>query len=97
MKQTDMQSSKPTKQIEGPSKPSLVFAQWKYVNIEVVHMCVVHITYLWDHCRTETVVKTSYMKSTDMSHDRFVVTLTRFPVENNENRAPRGQPRYDPH
>jgi hypothetical protein len=80
MKQTDMQSSKRTKQIEGPLKPRLVCAQWKYVNVEemrlfltlVVHMHVVHKHYLWDYFRTETVVITSYMKSTDISHDIFM-------------------------
>jgi hypothetical protein len=49
-----------------------------------------------DYCRADTVVKTSYVKSTDMSHDRFLVTLTRLYVNNNENRALRGQPGYDP-
>jgi hypothetical protein len=38
MKQTDMESSKPTKQIEGPLKPRLVFAQWKYVNVEEMRL-----------------------------------------------------------
>ena len=51
---------------------------------------------LWDHWSLHPIIHTPYAASVGMSRDRFVALLTMFHLNNNDPKAARGQPGYDP-
>jgi len=91
------------KKEEGPLKPKSVFAQWntviarnkKFFSI-IIHMRVLHKRSLRDYWSLRPIIHTPYGASVGMSQDRFLALLTMLHLNNNDAKAARGQPGYDP-
>jgi len=51
---------------------------------------------VWDYWRSHPIIHTPYAASVGMSRDRFLALLTMPHLNNNDAKAVRGQPGYDP-
>ena len=51
---------------------------------------------LRDYWSSHPIIHTQYASSVGMSRDRFLALLTMFHLNNNDAKAARGQPVYDP-
>ena len=92
------------KKREGPLKLKSLFAQWNTVslqkNIKILfdNHTLEHVTQVisgdyWIFC---VIIHTPYAASVGMAQDRFLALLTVLHLNNNDGKAPRGQPGYDP-
>jgi len=59
-------------------------------------MSVLHKSSLRDYWSSRPIIHTPYAASVGMSRDRFLAILTMFRLNNNDEKAARGQPGYDP-
>jgi len=59
-------------------------------------MSVLHKSSMRDYWSLRPIIHTSYTASVGMSRDRFLALLTMFHLNNNDAKAARGQPGYDP-
>ena len=59
-------------------------------------MSVLHKSSLRDYWSSRPIIHTPYAASVGMSRDRFLAILTMFHLNNNDEKAARGQPDYDP-
>jgi hypothetical protein len=81
-----------------------VFAQWNAVSIQeinklfsiIIHLSMLHKSPLQDYWSFHPVIQTPYAASVGMSQDRFLKLLTMFNPNNNDAKAARCQPDYDP-
>ena len=51
---------------------------------------------LWDYWSLRPIIHTPYAASVGMSQDRFLAFFTMFHLNNNDAKAARGHPGYDP-
>ena len=92
------------KKQEGPLTPKSVFAQWHKVSSQeikkffaiIIHMSLLRKSSLRDYWSLRPIIHTPYASSVAMSRDRFLALLTMFHLNNNDARAARGQPGFDP-
>jgi len=59
-------------------------------------MSVLHKSSLQHYWSLRLIIHTPYAASVGMSRDRFLALLTMFHLNNNDAKAARGQPGYDP-
>jgi len=91
------------KKQEGSLSPKSVFALWNTVSLQeikklfaiIIHMSMLYKSSLWDYWSLRPIIHTPYAASVGMSRDRFLTILTMFHL-NNDEKAARGQPGYDP-
>jgi len=92
------------KKQEGSLSPKSVFVLWNTVSLQeikkffaiIIHMSMLHKSSLRDYWSSRLIIHTSYAASIGMSRDRFLAILTMFHLNNNDEKAARGQPGYDP-
>ena len=92
------------KKQEGSLSPKSVFALWNTVSQQeikkffaiIIHMSVLRKSSLRDYWSLRPIIHTPYAASVGMSRDRFLAILTMFHLNNNDAKAARGQPGYDP-
>ena len=81
-----------------------VFAQWNKISLQeikkffaiIIHMSVLHKSSPRDYWSWRPIIHIPYASSVGMSRDRFLALLTMFHLNNNNAKAARGQPGYDP-
>jgi len=89
---------------EGSLSPKSVFALCNTVSLQeikkffaiIIHMSVLRKSSLRDYWSLQPIIHTPYAASVGMSQDRFLALLTMFHLNNNDAKAARGQPGYDP-
>jgi hypothetical protein len=91
------------KKQEGSLSPKSIFAPWNTVKQkEIKKFCDNHThkhvtkSSLRDYWSSRPIIHTPYAASVGMSRDRFLAILTMFHLNNNDAKAARGQPGYDP-
>ena len=92
------------KKQEGSLKPKSVFAQWNTASLQdikkffsvIIHMSVLRKSSVRDYWSLRPIIHTPYAASVGMSRDRFLALLTMLHLNNNDGKAARGQPGYDP-
>ena len=92
------------KKQKGPQKPKSVFSQWNPVTLQeikkffaiVIHMSVLRKSSVRDYWSLRQIIQTPYAASVGMSRDRFLAVLTMLHLNNNDAKAARGEPDYDP-
>ena len=62
----------------------------------IIHTSLLRRSSLRDYWSLHPIIHTPYTDSVGMSHDRFLTLLTMFRLNNNNAKAARGQPGYDP-
>jgi hypothetical protein len=92
------------KKKEGPLKSKSVFAQWNHVTLQeikklfliVIHMSMLRKSSQRDDWSLRPIIQTAYASSVGMSRDRFLSVLTMLHLNNNDAKAARREPDYDP-
>ena len=92
------------KKQEGLLPPKSVFARWNKISLQeikkffaiIIHMSLLRKSSLRDYWTSRPIIHTQYASSVGMSRDRFLALLTMFHLNNNDAKAARGQPAYDP-
>jgi len=92
------------KKQEGSLKPKSVFAQWNTASLQeikkifsvIIHTSVLHKSSVRDSWSSRPISHTPHEASVGMSRDRFLALLTMLHLNNNDAKAARGQPAYDP-
>jgi len=84
--------------------PKSVFALWNAVSLQeikklfaiIIHMSVLSKSSLRDYLSLCSIIHTPYGVSFGISRDRFLVIFAMFHLNDNNTKAARGQPDYDP-
>jgi hypothetical protein len=98
-----MQQIKKKKQ-EGLLTPKSVFSRWKNISMQeikkffavIIHMSLLRKPTMRDYWSLCPIIRTQYAPSVGMFRDRFLAIMTMFHLNNNDGKAARGQPGYDP-
>jgi hypothetical protein len=83
--------------------PKSICAQWNTVSLQkikkifaiIIHISLLHKSSMWDYWSLRPIIYTPYTSSVGMSQNRFLTLLTIFYL-NNDAKAAKGQPGYDP-
>jgi hypothetical protein len=92
------------KKQEGSLKPKSVFAQWNTASLleikkffsVIIHISMLRMSSVQDYWSSRPIIHTPHAASVGKSRDRFLALLTMLYLNNNNAKAARGQPDYDP-